>query len=206
MGDPELKDMEKPQVADEHLRRAYEFEERGELRESLAECEGAIKIARSFLADAYNLRGIVLEGLGQNEEAVESYRQALSLEPGFGEAADNLRELEMELGVKHDLVTVMMCRNTAEAYGARAKLESEGIGSFIADEYAVGAIGLGVGALGGIRLQTRESDVERALEVLGTQAEEEEELRCPGCGSGDVRAPLLGKEWRCRECGHRWEL
>ena len=205
MGDSKLEDIGKPQAADEHLRRAYEFEEQGELRESLVECEEAIKLARSFLADAYNLRGMVLEGLGQNEEAVESYGRALSLEPGFGEAADNLRELETELGVKHDLVTVMMCRNTAEAYGARAKLESEGIGSFIADEYAVGAIGLGVGVLGGIRLQTRESDVERALEILGIE-EEEEELRCPGCGSGNVRAPLLGKEWRCRACGHRWEL
>jgi tetratricopeptide (TPR) repeat protein len=48
------------------------------------------------LAEAYNLRGIVLEEMGRMQEAVAAYRQAVRLDPGFLEARENLQEIAVE--------------------------------------------------------------------------------------------------------------
>jgi len=192
-----------------HLEQAYDLEEQEEYDDALDECDAAIELAHAFLAEAYNLRGILLEELDRPVEAREAYNSALAMVPGYQDAVDNLLALEEETGLSSEPVTIARYLNMAEADLARGHLEAEGIEAFVAGDYAASTIG--VLGTGGIGLQVREEDVARALEILGIEAEEEGEVPedavvCPNCQSLDVRMPILGNEWRCNECGHRWEL
>ena len=49
------------------------------------------------LAEAQNVRGVVLDALGQTEQARTAYQIALKADPGHKDARLNLRELESEL-------------------------------------------------------------------------------------------------------------
>jgi Tfp pilus assembly protein PilF len=79
-----------------NLARAYHHEAREELQAALAECEAALRLAGDW-AEAHNLHGIVLDGLGRESEALAAYAGALRLDPTFQEARENLAELEAEL-------------------------------------------------------------------------------------------------------------
>ena len=156
--------------AEEHLDQANTYEENGQFKEALAECDAAVAAAQSFLADIYNLRGIVLEELECNAEARAAYNVALRLDPGFHEAAENLSKLESDLGISHHLITIATFNYPAQAHVLRTKLESQGIWSFVADENFVTATGPCSNSIGGVKLQVKEQDVERALEILGIEA------------------------------------
>ncbi len=125
----------------------------------------------------------------------------------------------------------------SEAELARIKLESEGIGCFLAGKNFAGVYWLASLADRGVKLQVRESDAERAKEVLGRRekveideseygdsAAEAEEVRCPRCGSEDVKyekfsrkvfylgiaflrfpVPFPRKKHRCNNCGEVWK-
>ncbi|GEM_PF-273007 len=210
---------------EESLSAAECWEEQGNYGYALEWCERAIEGLRAYLAEAYNLRGILLEELGHDEEAVESYRRALEMQPGMAEAADNLTSLEKEMGIRHNLVTVAEFSQAPEAYVAKGLLEAEGIWAFIADEYTITANWLYSRVLKGVKLQVRESDLEAARRILGLEEAEEvpEEERCPRCGSTNIQYrwfasrwvflswlllgfPLLflKKRWVCNHCGHEW--
>jgi DNA-directed RNA polymerase subunit RPC12/RpoP len=90
-------------------------------------------------------------------------------------------------------------------------------------------------AIGGVKLQVQESDVERSLEILGLdpsgtelgeseEDEKDDEWRCPNCDSLNVRferyskwgiflpwlllnfpLPFPKRKWKCAECGHEWK-
>jgi len=221
-------------AADFHFERALQLEESGDYDNALAECDQAVQAGRQFLAQVHNLRAIVLEQLGLGEEAAAVYKKALVLDPALHEAADNLRELESELGQSHELVTIARYSHPAQAHVARAKLESEGVFAFVADEGLVAANWLYANAAGGVKLQVSEGNAERALAALGIHLETEEageaegkdqqELRCPRCGSVSVRyetyhlgrafasrlllpgpLPFLKRRWSCRDCGYEWK-
>jgi tetratricopeptide (TPR) repeat protein len=49
------------------------------------------------LAEAHNLRGTILDALGQKEQAIDAYQEALRLQPTFRDAQNNLHEAEAEL-------------------------------------------------------------------------------------------------------------
>ncbi len=98
-----------------------------------------------------------------------------------------------------ELVTIATFSMAVEADLARAKLESEGIECFLADEHTVTVNWLYSQAVGGVKLQVRESDAQRALEILkgsptltenaeNHEAEntDQENVRCPRCDSTDV--------------------
>jgi tetratricopeptide (TPR) repeat protein len=76
--------------ADRRFELASQFEEAGDYDRALEECNSAIDIARSFLADGYNLQGIILEGLDRPEKALEAYKKALRTEPGLTQAAETI--------------------------------------------------------------------------------------------------------------------
>lgn len=95
------------------------------------------------------------------------------------------------------LVTVATFNYPLEAHLHRAKLESERIDSIVVDEHMVHANWLYNIAVGGVKLQVRESDAERALAILGeipghipenpeTSAEISDDERCPQCHSIDI--------------------
>jgi hypothetical protein len=134
-----------------------------------------------------------------------------------------------------EMVTIARFFSLGEAKLAQGKLSSEGISAFLCDEH-VHAIGWHMGAaFGGIRLQVRDSQVVRALEVLeGFEPEESEEDEefddvpcCPECESLEIRE-VTGKNpnqislwsaaipfpepptqtthrWRCLACGYQWQ-
>lgn len=92
----------------QHLERAYASEEQGEFDKALEECGAAIELD-PHLAEAHNLRGIILEELGRQEEAVSAYRQAVSLDPDLHEAKENVQEIEAELR-RDELESFRGCR------------------------------------------------------------------------------------------------
>jgi hypothetical protein len=66
-----------------------------------------------------------------------------------------------------DLVRIATFHLPIEAHLARLRLEARGIASFVFDENMV-AYSI-VGLYGGVRLMVRESDVQRAVEILNEQ-------------------------------------
>lgn len=206
--------------ADRSFRLASQFEEAGEYDSALEECDAAVDIARSFLADTYNLQGIILEGLERPEEALEAYRKALRMDPGLTEAADNLNALEAELGFEPQLMTIVRLPNILEARIVQSTLEAEGIRSVLADQDE---------NTGELSLQVMQADVADALDILGLEPEDmpldepdedegETEIRCLVCGSTRVRPRPSGgwryvvglprstpeDNWMCDNCGHKW--
>lgn len=63
------------------------------------------------------------------------------------------------------LVTIATFDQVIEAHFSRTKLQSEGIESFILDEYSAALVGFPT-SIGGIRLQVKESDAKIAIEIL----------------------------------------
>lgn len=149
--------------ADRRFQLASQFEEAGEYESALEECEAAASVARSFLADTYNLQGIILEGLERPEEALDAYKKALRADPGLTEAADNLNALEEELGFEPRLVSIVRLSNILEAQIVQSTLEAEGVHSVLADQDSI---------TGEVSLQVMESDVADALGILGLEPED----------------------------------
>jgi tetratricopeptide (TPR) repeat protein len=160
-------------TAEYHFNRASALEELDNFEDALVECETAIQAGWSFLAEAHNLRGIILEGLGQNDEALTAYMQALEIAPTSEVMRENLRALEADLEISDQPVTLAEFWNDTEARFVQQRLAAEGIWSHLTGKF--GASGLGFGsAFRGLQLQVRESAVARAMEVLGMEGGEEE--------------------------------
>lgn len=180
-----------------HLDQAfYYYEETEEFEKALLECDTAIEID-PYVADVHNLRGIVLEELGRTTEALESYEQAIRLDPDYTDAKENLSALKSELASDTHLVTIATFSHVMEAYIPKTKLDVEGIWSFVADEETVTMYWLYSNAIGGVKLQVKESDAERAIEVLNSEAnglepiedessESDDAPTCPECNSANT--------------------
>ncbi len=134
------------------------------------------------------------------------------------------------------LVTIATFDNPFKAHLVKSRLESSGIECFLSDEFVVTVNWLYSNAVGGVKLQVRESDLERASEILNMEPVETEALdqelgedimqpRCPRCNSVNVHyerysrrfiylswlllgVPLLlfKRKWRCDECGYQWRM
>ncbi|MCD6505074.1 DUF2007 domain-containing protein [Candidatus Poribacteria bacterium] len=95
-------------------------------------------------------------------------------------------------------ITVATFDNPFKAHLAKSRLESSGIECFLSDEFIVTVNWLYSNAVGGVKLQVRESDLERASEILSmgpsdVEVSDWEELdegpmrpRCPRCNSANV--------------------
>lgn len=131
-----------------------------------------------------------------------------------------------------NIITAARFSYPAEAHLAAAKLESEGIPAFVADEHTVIANWMYSGALGGVKVWVKETDLEAARQVLDYREPpslEKETEACPACGSEDIHyetfsirpmfitwlitaltlgggftLPFTKRKWVCRACGHRW--
>ncbi|MGD0676386.1 MAG: DUF2007 domain-containing protein [Polyangiaceae bacterium] len=66
-----------------------------------------------------------------------------------------------------ELVTVATFADVAEAELAKERLELEGIRAFVIDAQTVGVMPYLTAATGGVRVQVKPSDLERAREALG---------------------------------------
>lgn len=97
------------------------------------------------------------------------------------------------------LITIANFIEPFQADLARVKLESEGIRCFLAGENFAATYWLLSGADRGIKLQVRQSEAERALQILSAEEEsglrevsaksvqsETADLRCPKCSSENI--------------------
>ncbi|MHA3773358.1 putative signal transducing protein [Verrucomicrobiota bacterium sgz303538] len=125
------------------------------------------------------------------------------------------------------MVTVATFNKPEEAHLLRMRLEAGGISAYIQDENMIQMDLLAANAIGGVRVQIAEEDVEAARELLaedqgvknGTPA-----ITCPKCHSTKVAResfsrrlaflsllllgfPLLWlrRRLRCEECLHTWK-
>ena len=132
------------------------------------------------------------------------------------------------------LVTVETFSTPWEAQLARARLETEGIHSVIADENFIRLYWALSNAVGGVKLKVREEDAPRAAELLKDRhpipeiylvtEEDAARPRCPGCRSDNldferwsrlgfigswvilgVPLPIPRRRWICRNCGADWK-
>jgi predicted Zn-ribbon and HTH transcriptional regulator len=113
------------------------------------------------------------------------------------ELIDKLSPLTPKAIIPPDpIVTIATFSYPTEAHLYKTKLESEGIDAFVADEHMVQANWLYSLAIGGVRLQVKESEAEEALSILrgiSTNAHEETpaaetgEDRCPKCNSTNIQ-------------------
>jgi len=83
-------------LSQQHLERTYSHEEQAQLDDALLECDLALRLKPDFV-ETHNLRGLILEQLGQKEQAIAAYRQAVQLDPAFEEARQNLDEALAEI-------------------------------------------------------------------------------------------------------------
>jgi ribosomal protein S27AE len=131
-------------------------------------------------------------------------------------------------GKSDRFITVATFRYPVEAHLAKSKLESEGIEVYVADENIVAINWLYSNAVGGVKVQVREDEADRARALL--QAPQPERRRgagkiallpCPKCGSAGVSLERQGRvlevvwlvlfflpiarprhRWRCAKCGY----
>ena len=105
------------------------------------------------------------------------------------------------------------------------QLREAGIESFIADENLGSIQPLYSGAIGGIRIQIHEDDLEKAKAILlEDEPTEKGMFCCPECGSDSIGYEHVSKRsaflslllisfpftWKkrkctCRNCGHKWK-
>lgn len=131
------------------------------------------------------------------------------------------------------LIIIASYRDLPLAELAKSKLESEGIPCFLLNKNMIGLNWLYSNALGGVELQVRNEDAEKASEILKEDhssdlldienefPEAAQGDLCTKCGSANVRLikvsrkygalslllsfPLIlfGKQYQCRDCGHK---
>lgn len=133
------------------------------------------------------------------------------------------------------LTTVISCRDVLDAQVAMAKLESEGIECFLANDNLIGVAWTYSNAVGGVEVQVAPDQASAARAALSEDesslvAEIRDEMEppqvmdlCPNCGSEDlvvvrrqryaaaamliVPLPLFffGTRVKCRACGNEWK-
>jgi uncharacterized RDD family membrane protein YckC/Flp pilus assembly protein TadD len=104
--------------AERHFDQAYAYWQKNDLENGLHECELAIQLAPD-LAEAHNLRGVLLEELNRREEAIAAYREATRLNPELQEAKKNLSEAKKALR----LIDKTSQRHLDRAYALDEKVE-----------------------------------------------------------------------------------
>jgi len=128
------------------------YQEANDLENALSECQAVIQLD-SNCAEAHNLHGLVLEGLGRKEEALAAYRAASHLDSTFQEAQENLLELEKEIREGkipkgesiHSQEELSSGEEVGKKFGVRA-------GAYIIDVIALYLLNLATGFVGGILL------------------------------------------------------
>jgi hypothetical protein len=83
--------------------------------------------------------------------------------------------------------TVAAYSKPEEAYLAKTRLEASGINAAIRDDLTVSAYWLYSNAIGGVKVDVEDEDFARAREVLMLPNVDAGLLRCPHCGSDEVR-------------------
>jgi hypothetical protein len=107
-----LKKTELKALAQQYLEKAEKTLDSGRnIKSALVDCEQALKYAPKS-AEAHNLRGLILDALGETDEAILAYQEAIHLKPDFADAKSNLEDAEAENQNFHQ-INVMMKGSSA---------------------------------------------------------------------------------------------
>ena len=121
--------------------------------------------------------------------------------------------------------TIATFSKPEEAHLFRTRLEAAGIAAFVQDEHLIQMDWLYSNALGGVRIQVPDQEVEAAREFLAADTDQKlpdaVAVVCPVCGSEDTKPdelprriafltlllffiPLLfsRRRWKCQACNH----
>ena len=122
------------------------------------------------------------------------------------------------------LVTIGAYSTPYEANLVRAELEAFNIDVTLADDETIAVNWLWSNALGGVKVQVPESEVEEARRLLAAEPEAQDATLCPHCGSADTHYTLekrasfltwllLGlpvvpafSRTSCAACGFKWKV
>ena len=129
------------------------------------------------------------------------------------------------------LVTAMTFSTLWEAEIARSMLDSDGIPTYLKDGYTVNMNWLFSNAIGGVKVQVAEGDLESARAILSTplivDARDETDpgdfIVCPRCRNENIQYHIRSRRWTfltwilcgvpliwprkrlyCSRCGYRW--
>ncbi|RYD31811.1 MAG: DUF2007 domain-containing protein [Verrucomicrobiaceae bacterium] len=125
--------------------------------------------------------------------------------------------------------TIATFNTVDEASLVKSRLDAAGIPAFLQDEHVVQLNWSYSNAIGGVRLQTTDDQLETAREFLAAAAppppEPAVEVVCPACGSAKVRQedlprrfalftlialslpmPFGRSAWKCQDCGHGFKV
>ncbi len=116
-----------------------------------------------------------------------------------------------------DIITLKSYVDLHLAHLDRSELEAKGIAAFVTDEHTIAAHPFYNYAIGGVRLQVKQYDLNKALTIVGSNA------CCPQCESVQVGKVISKKRgwklmlaalsalfapsqtWSCSDCAHQWK-
>lgn len=90
------------------------------------------------------------------------------------------------------LIIIKIFDNAFEAHILKGKLESEGIESFLFDEYTVSVNPMFNQTIGGIKLKVKSEDYDDTLEIIKSSKsipitdDDEKLIQCPNCNSNEL--------------------
>lgn len=98
--DAPLEKHELEALAQQFLDKAQKSFDRGFIKWALVDCEQVLEIMPD-LAEAHNLRGLILDEIGKGEEALLEYQEAVRLKPNYADAIANFEDAEAEYRNAH---------------------------------------------------------------------------------------------------------
>jgi hypothetical protein len=133
-----------------------------------------------------------------------------------------------KLGV--EMKTVASFMNAEDAHILRIKLADEGIDAVVADDTIPGIMPYYTNAIGGVKVQVPDEELEKAQAILSREQEHldiRDELICPKCGSSNIAQelnkqrfylssflltffigapmPIVKQRYHCNNCNHLWK-
>jgi len=122
-----------------------------------------------------------------------------------------------------DMPVIASYTKLEDAHLAVSKLAGSGVEAWLRDEATANIYWLYSNAIGGVKVEVMDKDLERALEILELPKEESGLLTCPHCGSENVRVremdfgamllmvftslltPIKSRKADCSDCGKSFE-
>lgn len=132
----------------------------------------------------------------------------------------------ISVGLDKKMITIAKVSYIHEADILCMQLEEVGVKAFIPDQNTASIQPLYSGAIGGIRIQIHDSDLDKARELLGESTPRVDKgiFECPKCSSDLVEYENISKRsaflslflinmpftWfkrqcTCKSCGHKWK-
>lgn len=98
--DAPLEKNELEALAQQYMEKAQKSFDRGLIKRALVNCDKVLENMPD-MAEAHNLRGLILDEMGKGDEAFIEYQEAVRLMPNYGDAIANLEDAEAEYRITY---------------------------------------------------------------------------------------------------------